>query len=346
MTSRKNLPLPLREEAGGRGPCAPDPSPQPWSASRPKPTRGGGAEGRVKARIGDPTRDIVGQPEPIILPDPPALFTRRAARLEALADGHPMADWLRFIARVAHVQAAIVMPAPITPDLAAIERDVAARMPPLAADGHARDAAWRDGLATLVSDVAHDALPLATLATLDNVRVRAAAAVEALADAWLRGTMQASEAGAGFFVAAALQVYFAHRAAALPVAALRLLPQRGLCPVCGSAPVAGVITAAGRAPGARYLHCGLCATAWNHVRAVCINCGDSRSLVLQELAGGNGAVKAETCDACHGYAKMLYQEQDMAVEAMADDLASLGLDIKVSEAGWSRHAPNPLILAR
>ena len=102
----------------------------------------------------------------------------------------------------------------------------------------------------------------------------------------------------------------------------------------------------GRAPGARYLHCGLCATAWNHVRAVCINCGDSRSLVLQELAGGNGAVKAETCDACHGYAKMLYQEQDMAVEAMADDLASLGLDIKVSEAGWSRHAPNPLILAR
>ena len=79
------------------------------------------------------------------------------------------------------------------------------------------------------------------------------------------------------------------------------------------------------------------------MRAVCINCGESRSLVLQELEGGNGAVKAETCDACHGYAKMLYEAQDMAVEPMADDLASLGLDIKVSEAGWSRHAPNPLI---
>lgn len=300
---------------------------------------------RVKARIGDPTRDTVGQPESIILPDPPALFARRAARLNALADGHPMADWLRFIARVADAQAAIIMPAPIAPDLVAIERDVAARMPPLAADGHGRNAAWRDGLATLVADVAHDALPSATLAVLDGLRQRDAAALEALADAWLRNTMPAGEAGAALFIAAALQAYFAHHAAALPIATLRLLPQRGLCPVCGSAPVAGVIAAAGRAPGARYLHCGFCATAWNHVRAVCINCGESRELVLQELEGGNGAVKAETCGACHGYAKMLYQEQDMGVEAMADDLASLGLDIKVSEAGWSRHAPNPLILA-
>ena len=66
---------------------------------------------------------------------------------------------------------------------------------------------------------------------------------------------------------------------------------------------------------------------------------------MQELEGGNGVVKAETCDACHCYTKMLYQAQDMAVEPLADDLASLGLDIKVSEAGWLRHAPNPLILA-
>jgi FdhE protein len=42
---------------------------------------------------------------------------------------------------------------------------------------------------------------------------------------------------------------------------------------------------------------------------------------------------------------MMYQAKDMEVEPLADDLASLGLDIKVSEAGWSRHAPNPLILA-
>ena len=115
--------------------------------------------------------------------------------------------------------------------------------------------------------------------------------------------------------------------------------------MCGSAPVAGVITAAGWAPGARYLHCGLCAAAWNHVRAVCITCGGSRALALLEIEGGDGLVQAETCDDCHSYAKMLHQAKDMAVEPIADDLASLGLDMLVGEAGYVRNVPNPLVLA-
>ena len=130
----------------------------------------------------------------------------------------------------------------------------------------------------------------------------------------------------------------------LPAPSLRLLPQRGLCPCCGSTPVSGVITATGQTPGARYLHCSLCSTAWNHVRAVCINCGESRSLALQGIEGDSGAVKAETCNECHTYAKMLYQARDMKVDPFADDLATLGLDLLVAEAGWSRHAPNPLLL--
>ena len=298
----------------------------------------------VIGRIGDPTRETIGQPVPIILPDAPVVFARRAERLDALAVGHPMADWLRFVASVVRAQSAVRLRLDALPS-AQVERAVATRSPPLAADSHVRDAAWRDGLASLLSSVTDDTLPSATLATIDRLRQCDATAMEALADGYLRGTLAASEAGAALFAAAALQVYFTQCAAALSVVDLHLLPQRGLCPVCGSAPIAGVITAAGNAPGVRYLHCGLCATAWNHVRAACINCGEARRLVLQELEGGNGAVKAETCEACHGYAKMLYQAQDMAVEPLADDLASLGLDIKVSEAGWSRHAPNPFILA-
>jgi FdhE protein len=54
-------------------------------------------------------------------------------------------------------------------------------------------------------------------------------------------------------------------------------------------------------------------------------------------------VQAETCDGCHSYAKILYQAKDMAVEPMADDLASLGLDMLVSEAGYQR-AANPLVI--
>ena len=55
-------------------------------------------------------------------------------------------------------------------------------------------------------------------------------------------------------------------------------------------------------------------------------------------------MQAETCDECRSYVKMLYQAKDMAVEPMADDLASLGLDMLVGEAGYRRNAANPLVI--
>ena len=127
---------------------------------------------------------------------------------------------------------------------------------------------------------------------------------------------------------------------------VHLLPQRGRCPVCGSAPVAGVITAAGKAAGVRYLHCGLCATAWNHVRAVCITCGGSRGVALLGIEGSDGAVQAETCDECHSYAKMLYQAKDMAVEPMADDLASLGAGHAGGRGGVRSQRAQPAVAGR
>jgi FdhE protein len=168
--------------------------------------------------------------------------------------------------------------------------------------------------------------------------------VEALADDCLHGRVDVADASAAFYVAAALQVYFTRLAASLLGSSLLLLPQRGLCPCCGSTPVSGVVTQSGQTRGARYLHCSLCATAWNHVRAVCITCGQSRSVGLKEIEGGSGAVKAETCNECHTYAKMFYEVHDREVDPFADDLATLGLDILVAEEGWSRHAPNPLLL--
>jgi len=149
---------------------------------------------------------------------------------------------------------------------------------------------------------------------------------------------------AALFIATALQAYFTCIAAGLEASTQRLLPERGLCPCCGSTPVTGLVTASGQVPRTRYLYCSLCSTAWNHVRAVCITCGDSRTLSLKGIEGDPGAVKAETCDACHTYAKMLYQAKDMEVDPYADDLATLGLDLMVAEAGWARHAPNPLLL--
>ncbi len=298
---------------------------------------------------GDPVHGGVGQPDPIILPVPAMLFARRAARLDALAEGNPMAAWLRFLAHLVRAQAdAASRATPAAIPVSEVERAVAARMPPLAADSHRRDPAWRDSLFIMLRALDGAALPEPAQAAIGRLREHAGAGgaggLEQLAHAYLGGGVPTQQAAEAVYVAAALQVYFAQLAASLAPGALALLPQRGRCPVCGSAPVAGVITAAGKLPGLRYLHCGLCATAWNHVRAACVNCGDSRTVALHEIEGGNGAVKAETCAACRGYAKMLYQAQDMQVEPMADDLASLGLDMLLADAGWSRHAPNPLIL--
>jgi FdhE protein len=286
----------------------------------------------------------VKAPEALMLPDPATRFARTAARLEALSDGHPMMEWLRFMGQLAQAQdvAARELGPFAGPDQAAVDQAVEARMPPLAADGHRRDRAWRDGLTILLDDINQRSTPPPARAVIAKLRDREIGALEALADEFLHGAV--TDAGAALYVAAALQVYFTRLAAGLPAASLRLLPQRGLCPCCGSTPVSGVVTASGRTPGTRYLYCSLCATAWNHVRATCITCGETRSLSLKGIEDDSGAIKAETCNECHTYAKMLYQARDMKVDPFADDLATLGLDLLVAEAGWARHAPNPLLL--
>jgi len=284
--------------------------------------------------------------EPILLPDPARRFAATAQRLEKLADGHPMEAWLRFMAtlsRAQHAVATTLAPAASLSD-ASVSQAVEARLPPLAADGHPRDASWRDGLALLLDEIGRGELPPEARDAIAQLRGGDAPALEKLADQFLRGGLSAGDAAAAVYVAAALQVYFTGSAARLKAAELRLLEERGLCPCCGSPSVDGLITATGTTPGTRFLYCSLCSTAWNHVRAVCITCGGTRRLSLQGIEGDAGLVKAETCGDCHTYAKLLYQVQDTKVDPYADDLASLGLDILVAEAGYARHAPNPLLL--
>jgi FdhE protein len=288
----------------------------------------------------------VKAPDAIVLPDPAKRFANTAARLQALAAGHPMGDWLGFMSRLSWAQhvAATGLSFPETIPDSGVEQAIAAGLPPLAADGHRRDPVWRESLAILHDHLETAGAPVQARSAIARLHTAEAVAVERLADAFLHGQVEATDVASALYVAAALQVYFTRMAAAMPISSLRLLEQRGLCPSCGSTPSAGMVTASGQTPGTRYLHCSLCATAWNHVRAVCITCGDSRAIALESIEGGGGLVKAETCGTCHTYAKMIYQKQDMKADPFADDLASIGLDVLAGEAGWSRHAPNPFLL--
>jgi FdhE protein len=294
--------------------------------------------------IGNATGGVKA-PEPILLPHPSVRFARTAERLERLSTGHSMEGWVDFMAKLARAQhrAASRLALLSAPEEAMVEQAVAARIPPISADGHRRDPAWRDGLGLLL-DTFSEELPSPAAAVAAELRARGVASTEALADAFLRGAIDENDAGPTFWIAAALQVYFTRLAARLPSGALRLLEERSLCPCCGSTSSASLVTGAGQNPGARYLYCSLCSTAWNYSRAVCITCGGSRTLAIRGTEGDSGVVKAETCDECGTYSKMAYQAKDMQADPYADDFATLGLDVMVGDAGWSRHAPNPLLL--
>jgi FdhE protein len=295
--------------------------------------------------IGSPIGGVK-EPEALILPKPDKRFAATAVRLEALSQGHPMARWLQFMAELARAQhaAATTLEPFADPQQAEINRAIDACMPPIAADGHRRNPAWRDALALMLAALRRGSLSERVATSIDALGSRDDEALESLADDFLGGSVSPGDVSAALFVAAALQVYLTRVAAGLEASALRLLPERGLCSCCGSTPVTGLITASGAVPGTRYLYCSLCGAAWNHARAMCITCGDSRTLSLKGIEGDPGLVKAETCGACRTYAKMLYQAKDMQADPYADDLATLALDVMVAEAGWARHAPNPLLL--
>jgi FdhE protein len=140
-----------------------------------------------------------------------------------------------------------------------------------------------------------------------------------------------------------LQVHFARQAAHLDAAALVPVGD-GVCPACGAAPVASAIVGWSGAHGARFCTCSLCATQWHVVRVKCVLCASTAGIAYQELEGGDPNVKAETCENCRCYVKIMYQHKDMALEPMADDVGSLGLDLLLREGGYRRGAVNPFLL--
>jgi FdhE protein len=138
-------------------------------------------------------------------------------------------------------------------------------------------------------------------------------------------------------------VHFARLAAGLDATALVPVAD-GACPTCGSPPVASMVVGWQGAHGTRFCACALCGTLWNTVRIKCTLCGSTKGIGYQEIDGGSGVVKAETCDECHGYVKILHQHKDAAADPVADDVASLGLDLLVRELGFRRGALNPFLL--
>jgi FdhE protein len=279
----------------------------------------------------------------LILPDPVHLFLDRSRRFAALAEGHSLADWLSFLGRLTEIQHKLLQEYPSLPlpdeGTLAFARDH--RRPPIAAPSWPRDPAWRQALASLARTLAPHAPPpaqniLKRLQAMDN------AALEAIADRVLRVEFGASDQDFLPFVAAVLQLHWTALAAGLDRTKIAPLDMPGVCPCCGFLPVAGVVRIDGEVAKLRYLHCGLCNTEWHLERVTCAACHDSSRIAYHYIEGGDGTVRAETCDACKCYLKILYREKSPEADPVADDLATLALDLLVDEAGYGRTSPNLL----
>jgi len=294
---------------------------------------------------GEGTLGEIAESEPVRLPDLATVFARRAERLRALAEGHELEGFLRMIAAVVAAQHAAlhVLPPGSLPGAAELAKARLAGRAPLDPSGRMRDGSWRAALAPIVAGVDRNALPTAAREACLALEGASEVEVEALGDRFLEGGIAVGEAGKAVFVAAALQVAWTRMAALLDVADLGGAEEdRGSCPVCDSPPVAGIISPGGTKFGHRHLHCSLCATAWRYVRVRCVHCGSTEKISFRSLAGTT-YLRAECCEACHGYSKVFYLESAKALEPLADDLGSLGLDVLVGEDGFSR-VPNPFVL--
>src|SRR5690606_21052538 len=141
------------------------------------------------------------------------------------------------------------------------------------------------------------------------------------------------------FVAATLQVHFARLAAQLDPATLKPVGD-GACPVCGAPPSTSMVVGWSGSHGARFCSCSLCGTLWNYVRAKCTLCGSTKDISFQSVESGPETIKAETCGVCQGYVKVLYQDKMPQADPIADDVASLGLDLLVRELDFRRGGVN------
>jgi FdhE protein len=239
-------------------------------------------------------------------------------------------------------------PASIDPQITVARRH---GMPLLQAAGWPRDGRWRAVLTQLCDAVnARADIPDGVRAVCTRVRDGQTPPLEEQADLLLTARTEGVHAETAPFIMAALQAYWVFMVTSLPMNLLAELAAdhdqgaqadvSGVCPACGSLPVASIVRAD---QGYRYLHCALCATEWHLVRIKCSHCLTTEGIRYHFVEGGSEAVRAESCAHCRTYRKILYQEKDAAVEPVADDLGSLALDLLMSEDGYRRPCGNPLL---
>ncbi|WP_431048103.1 formate dehydrogenase accessory protein FdhE [Roseateles sp. L2-2] len=297
---------------------------------------------------------------PVKVPEP-GLFAERAVRLRQLAQGHAMRDYLLFVAELAQAQHERFKrtDAMRLPDEVLINGAMVGGLPPLDVATFPRDAVWREELRALLGAMGKAAIPDPAKQLVTQLGEADDAWLEQQAGALLAGGAPGLDPAAAPLIAAALQVYWARLVVRLQarydesdqgehVAPFGMIDDPTVCPCCGSRPVASITRIAAEQSGQRFLACSLCGSQWHYVRIKCTHCQGTKGITFQSLVDADGkkseAVAAECCETCGHYLKQVHMEKDLQVEPLADDLASLTLDLLVGELGLVRQGFNPLLI--
>ncbi|URL02726.1 formate dehydrogenase accessory protein FdhE [Avibacterium sp. 20-126] len=274
----------------------------------------------------------------LLFSNPKNLYQRRAERLRSLAKNHPMADYLNFAANIVDCQLALLNEQPVTQK---IEINTETSVP-LNLTQWQRDPQWRTLFHALLNKMKNNGTENVQ-ATIENLEKTSDNELEQLADKLLAQQFSEVSSDKALFIWAALSLYWIQLAQQLPQnSKMESGEHLHLCPVCNAPPTASVVHF-GSEQGLRYVHCSLCESEWNVVRSKCTNCNHTGKLDYWSIDSESAPVKAESCGDCHSYLKMMYQEKDPYVEAIADDLASIYLDIEMEEKGLSRSGLNPFM---
>ncbi|KFZ37416.1 formate dehydrogenase [Shewanella mangrovi] len=275
--------------------------------------------------------------KPVIAADQQAVYQHRAERLAKLAEDSPLADYLTLCVSLVSTQQTLcdtdMGPAP--------EVNVNQAMP---LQGHGSNQYWIVQLQLLLTQLL-DKVPSSISPVVKRLMCQTPEQLQKWGNCLWRGHFSQVPAEYRLFIWAALAVYWGHWAPAV-IARMDVnqIKQQTKCPVCGSHPVASVVVDKPR-EGLRYLHCSLCDSEWHYVRAHCTSCNQSKAVELWSFESHQAPIRVESCDDCDGYTKMLFLNLAPQMDAVADDLASMGLDAKLAEKGFHATTVNPLLLA-
>ena len=116
------------------------------------------------------------------------------------------------------------------------------------------------------------------------------------------------------------------------------------CPYCSGSPVVSVLREAAHGSRRSYV-CAVCLAESAAARLGCVNCGETDVDKLPVFrTEATDPARIDACDSCRGYVKTIDFTRDALACLIADDLASVSLDLWAREQGYQRVRPNLLRL--